>query len=203
MKEAMAASKEKSAAAAGPGTQPSHPLGDYAGEFSHPGYGILAVSTDGETLSIFYNGIRYALTHYHYDVFEMVNQLLESRMKVIFQTNVQGDIDGVSVPLEPAVPNIVFTRLPARELSDRAVLEAFTGLYEAMGMTLSITLKGDSALLVALPGQPELELAPYKGTTFHVKGLSGYEIEFKRNPDGTVTEAVITQPGAVFTAKRR
>jgi CubicO group peptidase (beta-lactamase class C family) len=203
IKEAMAGSKEKSAADARPGTQPSHPLSDYAGQFSHPGYGILTVGTDGDGLSVLYNDTRYALTHYHYDIFEMANQLMEIRTKVSFQTNVQGDIDALAASLESAVSPIVFTRLPARELSDRAVLETFTGSYEVMGMTLSIAFKGDSALLISLPGQPELELTPYKGTTFHVKGLSGYEIEFKRQPDGTVTEAVITQPGAVLTAKRR
>ncbi len=203
IKEGMAESKEKRAAAAKPGTTPSHPLSDYTGRFSHPGYGVLTVTSEATGLSILYNGIKYALTHYHYDIFEMANQLMEINGKVSFHTNVQGDIAEVAAPLEPSVSPIIFTRLPARELSDRAVLEAFTGSYEVMGMTLTIAFKGDSALLISLPGQSELELEPYKGTTFHVKGLTGYEVEFKRGPDGPVTEAMVTQPGAVFTAKRR
>ncbi|MGH2387766.1 MAG: DUF3471 domain-containing protein, partial [Chloroflexota bacterium] len=186
-----------------PGTQPSHSLGDYAGEFSHPGYGKLTVSAEDEGLSALYNGERYALTHYHYDSFELTNQLFEISSKLSFHTNIQGDIGSVSAPLETSVPDIVFTRLPAGELSDPAVLEAFTGSYEVMGMTLSVSFKDEHSLRVSLPGQPDMELEPYQGTMFHVKGLSGYEVEFKRNADGAVIEAVITQPQGVFTAKRR
>jgi hypothetical protein len=101
------------------------------------------------------------------------------------------------------VPDIVFTRLPAGELSDPAILETFTGTYEVMGTTLTVSFKDEHSLRVSLPGQPDLDLEPYQGTTFHVKGLSGYEVEFKRNADGAVTEAVLTQPQGVFSAKRR
>jgi len=116
---------------------------------------------------------------------------------------VQGDIGSLSAPMESSVPDIVFTRLPARELSDRAVLETFTGSYEVMGTTLTVSFKGERTLRISLPGQAELELAPYKGTTFHVKGLSSYAIEFIRDAAGVVIEAVITQEEGVFTAKHR
>ena len=203
IKAAMARSKEKRAAEAKPDTHPSHPLGDYAGQFSHPGYGIFTVNKDGETLGAVYNGEHYALSHYHYDVFELTHPLFEISFKVIFHTNAQGDIQSVSAPLETEVADITFTRLPASELSDRAVLEAFTGSYELMGMTLTVSFKSERILQVSLPGEAELELEPYKGTTFHVKGLTGYSIEFIRDAAGAVTEAVITQIQGVFTAKRR
>lgn len=203
IKAATAKSKEKSAAEAKANTQPSHPLADYAGQFAHPGYGVFTVSQEGEGLSALYNGERYALNHYHYDIFEMTNKLFDISLKVSFHTNPQGDIEGLTAPLESSVPDIKFTRLPASELSDRAVLETFTGSYELMGVTLTVSFKGDRILQVSLPGQPDLELEPYKGTTFHVKGLSGYSIEFIRDAAGAVSEAIITQVGAVFTAKRR
>jgi hypothetical protein len=40
-------------------------------------------------------------------------------------------------------------------------------------------------------------------TEFHVKGLSGFSIEFKSNESGAITEAILIQPNSVFTAKRR
>jgi len=51
--------------------------------------------------------------------------------------------------------------------------------------------------------QPEFELVPYKGNTFHLKGLSGYSIEFKPDETGKVTEAVVEQPFGVMTATRK
>jgi hypothetical protein len=46
-------------------------------------------------------------------------------------------------------------------------------------------------------------LVPYKGTTFNLKGLSGYSIEFRMDESGNVKEAKITQPNGIFTAKRK
>jgi len=68
-----------------------------------------------------------------------------------------------------------------------------------MGMTLTVSLKGAGTLLVVLPGQPEYELEPYKGTEFRLKGLSGFSIAFAEDAGS----ATITQPGGVFTATRK
>ena len=46
-------------------------------------------------------------------------------------------------------------------------------------------------------------LVPYKGTIFHVKGLSGYSIEFKLDAAGRVTEAIVEQPFGVVTATKK
>ena len=37
------------------------------------------------------------------------------------------------------------------------------------------------SLTVSVPGLPEYELTPIKGTEFSLKGLSGFSIEFKRD----------------------
>ncbi len=55
---------------------------------------------------------------------------------------------------------------------------------------------------MTLPVQPEYEILPYQGTTFNLKGLTGFAVEFKVAGDGHVVEAVVTQPNAVFTARR-
>ena len=203
MKEAGEKGKEKSATDRVAGTQPSHPLDAYVGDYAHPGYGVLRVERDGEGLRASFNAFSGPLEHYHYDVFELYHELFDARIKVSFSTNMQGDISGLSAPLEPTVADIVFIRRPKQEMTERAFLERFVGEYEVMGITLTVSLKGEDALQVVLPGQPQFELEPYKGTEFHLKGLSGFGIEFKSDDSGAVVEAIVTQPGAVLTARKK
>ena len=203
MKEAGEKGKEKSATDRVTGTQPSHPLDAYVGDYAHPGYGVLGVERDGEGLRASFNAFSGPLEHYHYDIFELYHEPFDVRIKLSFSTNVQGDISGLSAPLEPTVADIVFTRRPRQEMTERAFLERFVGEYEVMGITLTVSLKGENALQVVLPGQPQFELEPYKGTEFHLKGLSGFGIEFKSDDSGAVVEAIVTQPGAVLTARKK
>lgn len=179
-------------------TTPSHPLAAYAGEFAHTAYGVIAIAHEGDGLTVRFNAFSGPLRHLHYDIFEFSADLFERSFPVSFATDVRGDIASLSVPLEPTVPDILFTRRPAAALSDPAVLSRFTGVYEVMGMPLTVALKGERTLQVSLPGQPDFELEPVKGTEFRVKGLSGFAVEFNED----ASEAVVTQPGGVFVAKR-
>lgn len=203
LKEAGEQSKEKSATDRVAGAAPSHPLAAYVGDYAHPGYGTLSVEQDGDGLRASFNAFTGPLEHYHYDIFELHHEPFDIRLKVSFSTNLQGDIAALSAPLEPTVADIVFTRQARREMTDRAFLERFTGEYEVMGITLTVSLKGEGALQVVLPGQPQYELEAYKGTEFHLKGLSGFGIAFKDDETGHVAEAVVTQPGAVLTARKK
>jgi hypothetical protein len=92
--------------------------------------------------------------------------------------------------------------MPDKSMANRAFLEPFVGKYEVMGMTLTIDLRGEDQLIASIPGQGDQTLVPYQGTTFNLKGLTGFSIEFKRDDSGAVTEAIITQPGATLSAKR-
>lgn len=94
-----------------PNTQPSHALADYAGEFEHPGYGVLTIWENAGKLNASYNGFTLALRHFHFDVFEAGEGPL-SRTKFTFGLNGKGDIERVSVPLQGGVADIVFTRKP-------------------------------------------------------------------------------------------
>ncbi len=78
---------------------------------------------------------------------------------------------------------------------DNAIYE---GHSTGMGLGLSFVV----AILEHHHARLEIDSAPYQGTTFNLKGLTGFSIEFKRDSSGAVTEAVITQPGATLTAKR-
>ena len=97
-------------------TQPSHALGDYAGEFEHPGYGVLNIWENSGRLNATYNGLNSALRHYHYDVFEATDAQF-NKMKFSFGLNGKGDVERISVPLQSGVADILFTRkaTPAKQ----------------------------------------------------------------------------------------
>ncbi len=103
-----AQAKEKFAAARVSGTQPSHPLSDYAADYAHPGYGTVSVTQNGDALQAKFNHYNLAVTHYHYDTFEMNNDDLN--LVGSFSTDPGGKIAQLSLPLEPTVAPIVFTR---------------------------------------------------------------------------------------------
>ncbi len=114
--EAEARSKkqqEERAAERKPGTSPSHPLTAYAGAYEHPGYGRLTVQTTGEGLEISLDAFRVRLKHFHYDVFEIDDpmNIVPLSGRVTFLMDKKGDVDRVTVPFEPNVPDIVFTRV--------------------------------------------------------------------------------------------
>lgn len=184
-------------------TKPSHPLGDYAGDYEHPGYGVVAMKKEGDRLKGVFNSISFDVKHYHYDIFEMSNEFLDMTQKVSFFTDNKGNISSLSVQLEESVEAIVFTKMPEKKMKERSFLEKFVGEYLLGEMTVTVSLRGDNELVLFVPGQPKYELVPYKGTEFNLKNLAGYSVEFVVNEAGKVTEAKVTQPNGVFTAKKK
>jgi hypothetical protein len=98
----------------------------------------------------------------------------------------------------------VFTRLLDKELTKRSFVEALTGQYELPGSPtpLTISLRGDHALVVSFPGAPDLELLPKRATPFDVKDQSGVTIEFKRDASGKVSEAAFNVNGTAVLKKK-
>lgn len=184
-------------------TKPSHSLEDYAGDYEHPGYGVVSITKEGEQLKGIINSIPFTMKHYHYDIFDFHNELMDRPMKFSFFTDAKGNIGSFSVQLEPAVKDIVFTRMPEKAMMEKSFLQKFVGEYELSGIVTTVSLKGEKTLVLTVPGQPEYTLVPYKGTAFNLKGLSGYSIEFIVDESGNVKEAKITQPNGVFTAKKK
>ncbi len=201
-KEADKKAQEKTSSKRKPGTQPSHPLEDYTGDFEHPAYGILSVEINGNHLIAKYNLIEFELQHYHYDIFEIKFEPIQFSGLVSFFTDTQGNISSLSVPLEPAVKPLLFTRMPEKGMKETSFLEKFVGDYELFEQLLTISLR-DNDLVASIVGQPDYELVPYKGTEFNLKNLSGFSIKFALDFVGVVTEAVISQPNGVFTAKKK
>lgn len=188
-------------------THPSHDLEDYVGDYGNPGYGVVSIIPDGAGFKMKINKITEPVTHLHYDVFQVPDAPFDpfAKLKVSFFSDANGDISSLTLPLETSVKDIVFTRLPDKQLSDRSFVQAFTGEYEIPGSPtpLTISLRGDHTLVESTPGSPDVELLPRRGTTFDIKDQSGVSIEFKRDASGKVVEAALDDNGTVFVLKRK
>ncbi len=185
-------------------TRPSHPLADYAGDYADPGYGTLRIAVDSGHLVATYNGIRTALEHWHYDVFNGLRNPADPTfedMKYAFTGNVRGDLDAVAAPFEPNVDPIAFRRLPDAELRDSTYIQRFTGRYALATDTVTVVRQG-SVLVANLRGQPPRQLVPYRRAEFDLGQLQGYSVVFSVDSTGAVTALAIRQPGGVYAARR-
>jgi Domain of unknown function (DUF3471)/Beta-lactamase len=199
--------KKKKESVRRPGTKPAHPLEEYAGEYEHPGYGELKIELKDGKLIATINGIACTLEHWHYEVFNAPKAdndpaLADINWKLQFQTNLKGDVDAVSAPLEPTVKPIVFTRRPDRKLSDPDYLMRFEGQYELAGQTATIRLQG-RVLIFQQAGGPPVELIPDRNDEFNLKRRAGMSLRFVTDAHGQVTEMALNTDDGVFTAKRK
>jgi CubicO group peptidase (beta-lactamase class C family) len=194
-----AAAKEKGYTPKRAGTQPSHALSEYAGEYEHPAYGLVRIGQQNGALTFTFNGFTAPLAHFHYDIFEIgENSRVLARSKVQFQTSLQGDVAGLTLPFESSVKEIAFARRADASMRERTFLQPFTGSYALGPQTVTVSLKSDSALALAMPGQPPYELKPVSGTRFEVPGLTGYNVEFRKDSG----ELIFYQPNGTYVAKR-
>ena len=76
-----------------------------------------------------------------------------------FETDLEGEVSTLDVPLEPNVPPTVFTRKAPAEMTTRAFLEPLTGVYEVNGIDAEVALREDGVLLYVVLGRPR-ELVP-------------------------------------------
>jgi CubicO group peptidase (beta-lactamase class C family) len=91
------------------GANPAHKLEEYAGEYVHPAYGVLAVEKAAEKLRGSFHGLTFSLEPWHYETFIISDGPLQGE-KLTFKTSPQGEVKAVASPLEPAVKDIVFER---------------------------------------------------------------------------------------------
>ena len=184
------------------GTSPSHPPDAYCGRYHNPGYGELKIKNENNLFKMIYNNIEYNLTHYHYDIFKAVPELDEDRSFLAsFATDTKGMIQSVSLPFQPGVSDIVFSRMAEEKMKDPEFLKRFTGSYQLSGQDLIISLSDDQ-LVLRVSGQPNYELVPYRGNEFTLKNVTGYSVEFVLDESGSVSALKLIQPNGVFTANR-
>ncbi|HSJ25632.1 MAG TPA: serine hydrolase [Longimicrobiales bacterium] len=186
------------------GTQPAYPLAEYAGTYTHPGYGTLSVRRDGGGLVMTFNGIETPLEHWHYEVFSGLENPADPtfhRAKLQFEGDLRGRVGAVRMSMEGTVPPIRFGREPDAQLSDPAYLQRFAGRYMLEGGgSLLIAVQGDR-ITMELPGQPLYALVPDRNNEFTLEAASGYVLRFVMDDDGSVAEARLIQPNGVFVAR--
>ena len=130
----------------------------------------------------------------------MLQGVSEAPMPITFQTDAEGSVMSCSIPMEPSVAPIVFTREPDVRLADPAFLASLTGIY-ALGPVRAEVRVAAAAVLVDVAGSGTWRLVPGSGTAFSIDGMPGVTVEFVLQ-DGRGQEMVV-QPGVgVFTRER-
>lgn len=187
-------------------TQFSHPIDEYVGEYSNPAYGTVEIAraANDQDLKITYHTMSSRAQHWHYDVWRVPHDPLDllQETEVMFNTDWEGNISGLSSSLEPNVKDIVFTRMPDRRMRERTFLEPIAGTYQVADFKIVVTLRADNVLTVTLPNQRVWELDPVRGNTFAVKGENGLSLDFKRDAGGQVTEFSLNQSGSSSVYKK-
>jgi hypothetical protein len=201
-KEAGKEARAKSGAGRVPDTKPSHPIDDYAGEFEHPAYGVLAIGRKDGGLTFDFHKIRLPLSHFHYDRFDTPDDEHDGKWSVNFGTSPQGEIDRALMSLDQA--EVTFHRRVPRELSRPETLRPYAGRYlTPTGAKFEVVLQEGGALGLQFPGQPFQPLIPWKPRTFRVKEFSDVTVEFVVGADGKVTEMKQTDPSGEFVFPRQ
>lgn len=180
------------------GTNPSHPLDDYVGEYANDAYGVLKIENAGAGLQATYNRIVTPLQHWHYDVWNGLRNEKDptfENMKYTFRTDVAGNIGAVEAPFESGVPPVIFRRRADAKLTDPGYLAQFAGEYTSGTQKVFVTIRG-SQLLMTIGDQQPYVLEPDLHGWFNVSGLSGFRVRFVDD------KLELSQPDGLFTAKR-
>ncbi len=191
------------------GTKPSHLLIEYAGTYSHPGYGSFELNYERDSLFAHFGEEVNYVQHYHYDVFEPFNiedgviDTTRSPILLTFTSNSSGDIDGVAIPMEPTVDPIKFKRTPKEIKVTAEDLEPYVGDYELAGTNIKVYIKDENVLYVFVPGQPEYELVATGDHKFVFKTLDGFSVQFQEADDGKINAVKFNQPNGIFTATKK
>jgi CubicO group peptidase (beta-lactamase class C family) len=185
-------------------TRPAHDLASYAGDYDHPAYGVTSIKEQGGELHWSWRGMFAAMTHRHYETFELPevpDRLLPDRHAITFLTDREGNIVSLSTPLEPMVKDIVFARVAAGDCTDAVFRARCVGNFKGGSTTHRVTLDSEGQLVLKPDNQPTYRLAPQHGRRFRIIELEGFVVEF--SGEGTsVAEVIFHQPNGTFVARR-
>jgi CubicO group peptidase (beta-lactamase class C family) len=189
----------------------THSLAGFAGSYSNPGYGTMHIYVSHD--SLFLKTVTHTLwlRHANYDIFDVFDKdpkegIDTSQMagvKIQFEMNLSGDIDGLTSQLEGGLKPLLFTKgIEAKSISSNE-LQKYVGEYELGGITAKIYVKDGKTLYALVPGQPDYELVPLGNDKFALKILSGYYLQFGPPGEAKITEATFIQPNGSFKAKKK
>lgn len=182
----------------------THSLETYAGTYEADGYPDFTVKLVDGALAAWTVGslAPSTLRHYHYNVFEWHLSDFDFWMKIHFVINDNGEIDSISIPIEPTVENVIFKR-KAVELSEHHIA-ALVGEYEppVEGLTITISAREGKVHYVQTGGIPKL-ITPYKVT----EDVIGFRVERTRlefmHENGKVTHLISKSPFSTLESPRK
>ncbi|MFN2539825.1 MAG: serine hydrolase [Mycobacteriales bacterium] len=161
------------------------PLNDYVGEYAHPGYGPITIGGDAERLTFsYYNLPEGHLEHRHLEVFDAVVQVSgdDNRFPAQFTHDLEAEVDGLLVKLEPTLPPLRFERRHSTAHLTDEFLDEVAGSYAFGAVRAVVTRRGEKDLLLSVAGGPAVALVPRSGRTFT---LDGAPVEFTE--DGRIS----------------
>lgn len=186
-----------------PGAPPPRPLEEYAGSYEHGGYGRVEVALVDGTLFARAGELEGPLEPLHYEVFRFAKDSASELggQPLQFLCSFEGEVEGLRVRAELALPPVVFARLPDSRLNDPALLARYTGNYSLSGLRAEFALRG-THLELAVTGQPTYRLKAVRDRLFELEELPGFRVRFEVEGDGPARAAVFLQPNGVFRAER-
>jgi CubicO group peptidase (beta-lactamase class C family) len=200
----------KSASGRKSGTVPSHTITEYAGNYTHPGYGTFRIVVSNDSLFAEMPLNKLYLRHFHYDIFEPfeagkdgIDTTQSGGARLNFRTSEQGEIESVFFQAEPALKPLEFRR--QAEIIEVAgeTLKQYVGEYELAGMVAKVYVKNENMLCLFVPGQPEYELQAIGPNLFGLKELEGFRVEFVEGSDKSIKSVIFIQPNGRFEAVKK
>jgi hypothetical protein len=183
------------------GTKPAHSLADYAGEFEHPAYGVLAIGEREGSLSFDFHKVRLPLEHFHFERFDTPDDEREGKWTVNFVTSPQGEVDRAVMSLDEG--EATFTRRVPAALSSPETLGRYVGSYETPGLAkIEVVLREDGSFGLVFPGAPFQRLLPWREHRFKVPEFADVTFEFTME-DGRVTAMRQRDPSGEYLFPRR
>ena len=98
---------------------PTHSLDDYCGKYSNPGYGVIKIFQEGDSLVGRYGSMKVWLKHYKYDAFnailykskDILGKIDVINRPAVFHQNSKGEISELTILLERKVDPIIFRKI--------------------------------------------------------------------------------------------
>ena len=192
------------------GTKPTHAITDYTGTYTNEAYGTISIELQKDSVVAKFNALNFKVKHYHYNYFNFipvadgVDADEDDALKGLFNINMKGEIESLSLPLQNGVKDIEFKKKVETIEVSKADLEKYVGEYELPGpMMVKVYIKGEKTLTLVVPGQPEYELLPVKKELFNLKILSGFSVRFEKNEKDETTAVYFIQPNGTFKATKK
>ena len=184
----------------------AHRMSSYTGSYQHPGYGSFKIISRNDSLFARFGNFTWWLAPQQYNSFRGIEMMAngrpdlnDTRLLVQFQSNVNGVIEKISIPFEPAVPPIVFVKeFFALQVNPRI----YTGRYWIDEEEGTISVNEAGSLSLNLAGQKSIELIPREDDIFNLKGYKEYDLIFSRDKKKQVIGFTLHQSDANFKATK-